>query len=103
MPAGIEVPTGAEDEPVYIDFEDPIVGISAHKVKFAISDFVFISGGFAFEVGSRENVDVNTAGLGVGGSASQARSTAARATATDPTDGRRGPPRTAPPSGTCRS
>ena len=88
VPAGIEVPTGAEDEPVYIDFEDPIFGISAHNVKLAISDFVFISGGFAFEVGGRENVDVDTAGLGVGGSALAGLVNGGPvASETDPTDG----------------
>ena len=66
-PAGLAVPTGTGNDPVHVDFEDPIVGISATRVTIAISDFVFITGGFAFEKGGRINADIRTSGLGVAG------------------------------------
>ena len=67
VPAGLAVPTGTGNDPVYVDFEDPIFGISATRVTIAISDFVFITGGFAFEKGGRINADIRTSGLGLAG------------------------------------
>ena len=65
--AGLAVPTGEGNDPIYVDFRGPVVGFSATRVTIAISDFVFIQGGFAFEFGGLERVDVRTSGLGAGG------------------------------------
>ena len=88
VPAGLAVATGTGNTPVYVDFEDPILGISATRVTIVISDFVFISGGFAFEKGGRVDADIRTSGMGVGGTAYAALVNGGPlGSATDPTDG----------------
>ncbi|GAA1929006.1 hypothetical protein [Nocardioides marmoribigeumensis] len=88
VPAGLAVPTGTGNAPVYVDFKDPILGISATRVTIAISDFVFISGGFAFEKGGRVDADIRTSGLGLGGSTFAAQVNGGPVgSATDPTNG----------------
>ena len=62
-PAGLAVPTGTTTDPIYIDFADPVVGVSAGRVTLAISQFVFIQGGFSFRKGERHLVNVRTSGL----------------------------------------
>ena len=87
-PAGLPVATGTGNTPVYVDFEDPIFGISATRVTIAISDFVFISGGFAFEQGGRVDADIRTSGMGLAGTAYAALVNGGPVgSATDPTDG----------------
>ncbi len=60
-PVGLPVPTGGED--VLIDFASPVVGVSADYARLTISDFVHVSGGFAFRAGGLEEVDVDVRGL----------------------------------------
>ncbi|MCU1535966.1 MAG: hypothetical protein JWP82_317, partial [Humibacillus sp.] len=64
-PVGLLVPTGGT--PVRINFDSPVIGVSADFVVMSISDFVHVSGGFAFETGGLRGVDVDvrTAGLGL--------------------------------------
>ena len=61
-PAGFEVNTGGE--PVYLDFEGQLYHIDAENVTATISEFVYLSGSFAFEKGPRDSVTVNTGYLG---------------------------------------
>ena len=63
-PDGLVIPTGGA--PVLIDFDSPVVGIAADFVLMSISDFVHVTGGFAFQSGGVAHVDVDvlgTAGL----------------------------------------
>ena len=62
---GLKVPTGEGNDPTYVNIDDPILGISATRVVLVLSDFVYISGGFAFEQGGREDVDIDTSGTGL--------------------------------------
>ena len=93
---GLSVPTSPDpDDAVYVDFDDAIIGVSAGRIVLAISDFVYISGGFAFEQGGTEDVDIDTAGLGVDPtSAGRLLANAINGTngeqATDPEDGSTG-------------
>ncbi len=41
-------------------YNDPVVGASADRVLLRISDFVYVSGGFSFNKGGVEHVDVRT-------------------------------------------
>ena len=59
---GYSVPTGGA--PVPIDYTGPVVGASADNVLFRVSDFVYVSGGFSFDKGATQYVDVQT-NLGV--------------------------------------
>ena len=54
--SGFEVPTG--NAPVTLDYEDELLGVSSPEVTLQISEFVYVSGGFAFEKGSTVEVDV---------------------------------------------
>ncbi|MDX1744690.1 MAG: hypothetical protein R3324_02030, partial [Halobacteriales archaeon] len=56
-PAGLEVPTGSGS--VYIAIDDPIFGVSADLIVISLSDFVHVSGSFAFEAGGQEMVDID--------------------------------------------
>lgn len=56
---GFAVPTGQEDASVLIDFEDEILTLSAGWVELQISEFVFISGSFAFEKGRTVEVTLS--------------------------------------------
>ena len=88
VPAGLAVATGTGNTPVYVDFKDPILGISATRVTIVISDFVFIQGGFAFEKGGRVDADIRTSGMGIAGTAYAALvNKGSRPSATDPTSG----------------
>ena len=63
--AGYEVRTGTTTDPVLIDFDGtPLIGVSADRVLLQISDFVHVSGSFAFRLGPVLQVDVAT-GLNV--------------------------------------
>ena len=59
--AGLVVPTGSSDplDDVLIDFDSPVVGVSADLVVMSISEFVHVSGSFAFETGGRESLDID--------------------------------------------
>jgi len=58
-PAGFEVGTGGE--PVYIDFDgNQRIGASAARVTLQLSQFVHVTGSFAFEKGPTERVTVST-------------------------------------------
>ena len=88
VPAGLAVATGTGNTPVYVDFKDPILGISATRVTIVISDFVFIQGGFAFEKGGRVDADIRTSGMGIAGTAYAALvNKGSLPSATDPTSG----------------
>jgi hypothetical protein len=58
---GFAVATGTTTPPVLLDFVGtPLIGVSADKVLMQISDFIHISGSFAFKLGPVEEVDVRT-------------------------------------------
>ncbi|MFC1516467.1 Ig-like domain-containing protein, partial [Thermodesulfobacteriota bacterium] len=60
-PAGFEVGTGGD--PVYIDFDgNQRIGATVGKATLQISEFVHVTGSFAFEMGPVQTVDV-TGGL----------------------------------------
>ena len=54
---GLAVPTGSGE--VMIDASGPVVGVSADLVLMSISDFVHVSGSFAFEAGGQAEVDLD--------------------------------------------
>ena len=85
-PAGLAVPTGTTTEPVYIDFADPVTGISAGRVTLAISNFVFIQGGFAFRKGERHLLNVRTSGLNAGAATALGNAIPGSPVETDPGD-----------------
>ncbi|HET7305708.1 MAG TPA: hypothetical protein VFJ12_14290 [Segeticoccus sp.] len=62
-PAGLRVETGEGSSPIHVDLHGSMIGISATRVVVAISDFVYLSGGFSFVKGQTEHVDVDTSGL----------------------------------------
>ncbi len=85
-PAGLAVPTGTTTDPIYIDFADPVIGISAGRVTLAISNFVFIQGGFAFRKGERHLLDVRTSGLNAGAATALGNAIPGSPVETDPGD-----------------
>ena len=56
--AGYEINTGGD--PVTLNYNSPVVGASADRVLLRVSDFVYVSGGFSFNKGGVEYVDVQT-------------------------------------------
>ena len=60
-PDGYPVQTSTTNtDPVVLLFEQPVVGASADRILLRVSDFVYISGGFSFNKGPVELVDVRT-------------------------------------------
>ena len=60
---GFAVRTGStedESEPLTLDFEDALIGVSADRMLLQISDAVLITGGFSLLLGPVEYVDVVT-------------------------------------------
>ena len=60
LPDGYHVPTNTSGAFVALTYSDPVVGASADKVLLRISDFVYVAGGFSFNKGPVEYVDVET-------------------------------------------
>ena len=66
-PVGYALNTGGD--PLIFDFESQLIRASAGQVKLIISDFVYLTGSFAFEMGPTYSMDINTeASIGGNGS-----------------------------------
>ena len=58
FPGGYRIETGGDD--VILSYDAPVIGASADNVLFRVSDFVYVSGGFSFNKGPVQKVDVRT-------------------------------------------
>src|SRR5699024_9414480 len=58
---GLPVPSPSGS--VLVDFTDPVIGIKADLVVVGISQFVYLAGGFSFELGGEETVALDVNGL----------------------------------------
>src|SRR5260221_5042313 len=58
VPPGYPVATGTTTEPIYLDFAGELIRASVEHATLQISDFVFITGSFAFEKGPIATVHV---------------------------------------------
>jgi len=56
--AGLQVETG--DDPVCLDFEGPLVRASVQKATLQVSEFLYLNGSFAFDMGSSHEVVINS-------------------------------------------
>ncbi|MBY5161789.1 choice-of-anchor D domain-containing protein [Salsipaludibacter albus] len=59
-PAGFAVGTGDPDDPVLLDFEDPVTGFSADTVLLSVGEYLTITGRLTFEDGGSQSVTVAT-------------------------------------------
>src|SRR5665213_2268700 len=60
VPAGMAVTTGTGTPPVYIDFESAVMEASVSSATLQISQFVYLTGSFAFQNGGGQTVTVDT-------------------------------------------
>lgn len=86
-PDGYLVQTSTNGDPVAIQWQQPVIGVSADNALLRISDFVYVAGGFSFNKGAVLSVDVQT-GLTLATTAQNISLFGAIPTSdTDPTDG----------------
>ena len=85
-PDGYIVPTNTSGSFVRLLWDQPLIGASADNVTLRVSDFVYVTGGFSFNKGPVQGVDVHS-GLSPPASLSPALWGALPRSDTDPVDG----------------